>query len=105
MVSLFKFSPAVDRRLQLRLRGREAVACVDLSGDKVRLDRRDLLLQGIDDDVVKVNLTDDFVNKMVAAGADLEYVRIHGRHGVAFDLNLNVTRPAMDNFFERYLKK
>lgn len=63
-----------------------------------------LLLQGIDDAVVKVNLTDDFVNKMTAAGADIEYVRIHGHHGVAFDLNLNVTRPAMDNFFERYLK-
>lgn len=63
-----------------------------------------LLLQGIDDAVVKVHLTDDFVNKMTAAGADVEYVRIHGHHGVAFDLHLNVTRPAMDNFFARYLK-
>lgn len=63
-----------------------------------------LLLQGIDDAVVKVNLTDDFVAKMVKAGADVEYVRIHGHHGVAFDLHLNVTKPAMDNFFSRNLR-
>lgn len=66
-----------------------------------------LLIQGIKDPIVKVELVDDFVAKMKAAGArDLEYIRIEGGdHDVAYSDSLTITKPAMDNFFRKYLMK
>lgn len=65
-----------------------------------------LLIQGIEDPIVKVNLVDDFVEKMKAAGApDLSYIRIEGGdHDVAYSDSLKITKPAMDKFFEKHLK-
>ena len=63
-----------------------------------------LVLQGGEDPVVKPNLTEDWVTKMQRAGASVDYVKVHGQHGVAFDQQLEFTRPALDAFFARYLK-
>lgn len=63
-----------------------------------------LVLQGGEDPVVKPNLTEDWVVKMQKAGAAVDYVKVHGDHGVAFDKQLEFTRPAMDAFFARHLK-
>lgn len=65
-----------------------------------------LLIQGIEDPIVKVDLVDDFVGKMKAAGApDLSYIRIEGGdHDVAYSDSLEITKPAMDKFFKRTLK-
>lgn len=63
-----------------------------------------LVLQGVDDPVVKPNLTEDWVTKMQQAGASVDYVKVHGDHGVAFDKQLEFTRPALDAFFARHLK-
>lgn len=63
-----------------------------------------LVLQGSEDPIVKPNLTDDWVTKMRQAGASVDYVKVPGQHGVAFDQQLEVTRPAMAAFFARYLK-
>ena len=63
-----------------------------------------LVLQGGEDPVVKPNLTEDWVQKMQQAGAPVDYVKVHGQHGVAFDQQLEFTRPAMDAFFARHLK-
>ncbi len=63
-----------------------------------------LVLQGGEDPVVRPNLTEDWVAKMQRAGASVDYVKVHGQHGVAFDQQLEFTRPAMDAFFARHLK-
>ena len=63
-----------------------------------------LVLQGAEDPVVKPSLTEDWVVKMQRAGAQVDYVKVHGDHGVAFDKQLEFTRPAMDAFFARPLK-
>ncbi|MCR4582653.1 MAG: alpha/beta hydrolase [Prevotella sp.] len=63
-----------------------------------------LVLQGGEDPVVKPNLTEDWVTKMQQAGASVDYVKVHGNHGVAFDQQLEFTRPAMDAFYARHLK-
>jgi len=65
-----------------------------------------LLIQGIQDPIVKVDLVDDFVAKMKAAGAlDLSYIRIEGGdHDVAYSDSLRITKPAMDEFFKKHLK-
>ena len=63
-----------------------------------------LVLQGGEDPIVKPNLTEDWVTKMQRAGAQVDYVKVHGQHGVAFDQQLEFTRPAMDAFFARHLK-
>ena len=63
-----------------------------------------LVLQGGEDPVVKPRLTEDWVVKMQKAGASVDYVKVHGDHGVAFDRQLEFTRPAMDAFFARHLK-
>ena len=63
-----------------------------------------LVLQGGEDPIVKPNLTEDWVVKMLKAGASVDYVKVHGQHGVAFDQQLEFTRPAMDAFFARHLK-
>ncbi|MCR5820774.1 MAG: alpha/beta hydrolase fold domain-containing protein [Bacteroidaceae bacterium] len=62
-----------------------------------------LVLQGGEDPVVKPNLTEDWVVKMQRAGSAVDYVKVHGQHGVAFDQQLEFTRPAMDAFFARHL--
>jgi len=65
-----------------------------------------LLIQGIQDPIVKVDLVDDFVAKMKEAGApDLSYIRIEGGdHDVAYSDSLRITKPAMDEFFKKHLK-
>ena len=63
-----------------------------------------LVLQGAEDPVVKPGLTEDWAVKMQRAGAQVDYVKVHGDHGVAFDKQLEFTRPAMDAFFARHLK-
>ena len=63
-----------------------------------------LVLQGAEDPVVKPGLTEDWVVKMQRVGAQVDYVKVHGDHGVAFDKQLEFTRPAMDAFFARHLK-
>ncbi|MFT2009258.1 alpha/beta fold hydrolase [Pontibacter sp. 13R65] len=63
------------------------------------------LIQGADDPVVRTELTDDFVQKMRAAGATIEYLKIDGvGHGVAYADKLHITDPAMEEFFAKYLK-
>ena len=63
-----------------------------------------LVLQGGEDPIVRPNLTEDWVVKMQRAGAAVDYVKVHGQHGVAFDQQLEFTRHAMDAFFARHLK-
>lgn len=65
-----------------------------------------LLIQGIQDPIVKVDLVDDFVAKMKGAGApDISYIRIEGGdHDVAYSDSLRITKPAMDEFFKKHLK-
>ncbi len=63
-----------------------------------------LVLQGGEDPVVRPNLTEDWVVKMQKAGSQVDYVKVHGQHGVAFDQQLEFTRPAMDAFYARHLK-
>lgn len=63
-----------------------------------------LVLQGGEDPIVRPNLTEDWVVKMQRAGTSVDYVKVHGQHGVAFDQQLEFTRPAMDAFFARHLK-
>lgn len=63
-----------------------------------------LVLQGGEDPVVKPDLTENWVKHMQQAGTAVDYVKVHGQHGVAFDQQLEFTRPAMDAFFARHLK-
>lgn len=63
-----------------------------------------LVLQGAEDPVVRPNLTEDWVKKMQRAGSSVDYVKVHGQHGVAFDQQLEFTRPAMDAFYARHLQ-
>lgn len=61
------------------------------------------IIQGQDDRIVRAELTDDFVQKMEAAGANIEYMKIEGGHGVAYDEKLEVTDPAIEEFLAKYL--
>jgi dipeptidyl aminopeptidase/acylaminoacyl peptidase len=70
-----------------------------ISGDHPPL----FLIQGLSDSVVRPELTDDFVEKMEAAGADTEYMRLEGGHGVAYAEQLEVTDPALQAFFAKHL--
>ena len=64
-----------------------------------------LLIQGSEDQIVRAELTDDFVEKMKAEGADIEYLRIDGAgHGLAYAEKLEVTDPAIEAFFAKHLK-
>ena len=63
-----------------------------------------LVLQGGEDPIVRPNLTEDWVTKMQRAGAQVDYVKVHGQHSVAFDQQLEFTRPALDAFFARHLR-
>lgn len=66
-----------------------------------------LLIHGTNDEIVTIESVDDFTDKLKKAEMeDLTYIRIEGgNHGVAYEFNLDKTRPAMDAFFERTLKK
>jgi acetyl esterase/lipase len=66
-----------------------------------------LLIHGTEDEIVPVRSVDDFVDNLKKAGMeDITYLRIEGgNHGVAYEFDLDKTRPAMDAFFERTLKK
>ncbi|MBN2174212.1 MAG: alpha/beta hydrolase [Bacteroidales bacterium] len=61
------------------------------------------LIQGTEDPVVLPKRTGDFVDKMKAAGADIEYLELPGGHGVAYAEQLEVTEPALANFFAKHL--
>lgn len=64
-----------------------------------------LLLQGAQDPIVRPNLTEAYVNNCRKAGnKKIEFIKIAGQHGVAFDQGLDITLPAMDAFFARNLK-
>ncbi|MBN1154436.1 alpha/beta hydrolase [candidate division KSB1 bacterium] len=65
-----------------------------------------LLIHGTEDKIVPIEPMDEFVAKLKEAGMeDLTYLRIDGgNHGVAYEFNLDVTKPAMDEFFARTLK-
>ena len=72
-----------------------------ISGDAPSM----LLMQGSADPIVNVEFVDEFVEELEEAGApDVEYVRVDGgTHDVAYNQNLDVTRPAMEAFFARTL--
>jgi acetyl esterase/lipase len=61
------------------------------------------LIQGTGDPVVLPARTRDFVEKMKAKGANIEYLECEGGHGVAYAEKLEVTDPAIENFFAKYL--
>lgn len=63
-----------------------------------------LLIQGTEDPVVKPVLTRDFVTKMKEAGAKIEYLEVSGGHDVAYASQLEVTDPAIEKFFTKYLQ-
>lgn len=63
------------------------------------------LIQGGDDRIVRAVLTDYFVEKMRIAGANIDYLKIDGvGHGVAYAEKLDITGPAIENFFAKHLK-
>lgn len=64
-----------------------------------------LLIQGTADNIVRPKLTDDFVSKMKSAGANIEYLVVEGgSHGTAYNERLDITDPALEAFFLKYLK-
>ena len=63
------------------------------------------LIQGSQDRIVRAELTDDFVEKMKAAGADIKYLRVDGaQHGLAYNEKRDVTDPAIEQFLAEHLK-
>lgn len=72
-----------------------------ISGDQPPL----FLIQGSEDRIVRPELTEDFVEKMKAAGASIEYLEIDGvGHDVAYSAKLEITDPAIEKFFAKHLK-
>ncbi len=62
------------------------------------------LIQGTNDPIVLPSRTRDFVDKMKATGAtNIEYLEVEGQHGVAYNEKLEVTDPAIESFFAKYL--
>lgn len=61
------------------------------------------LIQGTEDPVVLPSRTESFVKKMKAVGANIEYLEVKGGHGVAYAEQLEVTDPAIEAFFAKYL--
>lgn len=64
-----------------------------------------LLLQGSEDPIVRPNLTEDFVKKMHKVGNKVEFIKASGQHSFSYDQGLEISRPAMDAFYARHLKK
>jgi len=63
------------------------------------------LIQGTEDPIVLPERTRDFVEKMKSAGnTNLEYLEMEGDHGIAYNGQLDVTDPALEKFFDKYLK-
>jgi acetyl esterase/lipase len=63
------------------------------------------LIQGTEDPIVLPERTRDFVNKMKEAGnPNLEYLEMEGDHGIAYNGQLEITDPALEAFFDKYLK-
>lgn len=63
------------------------------------------LIQGTEDPIVLPEHTRDFVEKMKATGnTNLEYLEMKGDHGIAYNGQLEVTDPALEKFFDKYLK-
>lgn len=62
------------------------------------------LIQGEDDQIVRADLTDDFVEKMKAEEADIKYMKLEGGHGVAYNEQLDDSEPALEGFFAKHLK-
>jgi acetyl esterase/lipase len=65
-----------------------------------------MLIQGTADPIVREPLTTDYVDKMKAAGNNtVEYLLLEGgTHDVSYSTRLEVTAPAMEAFFAKYLK-
>ncbi|MBD0832546.1 alpha/beta hydrolase [Aestuariibaculum sediminum] len=62
------------------------------------------LIQGSEDKIVLPTRTQDFVDKMKAAGnPNLEYLEMEGDHGIAYNGQLKDTDPALEKFFDKYL--
>ena len=61
------------------------------------------LIQGTEDEIVLPERTGDFVEKMNAAGANIEYLELESHHGVAYNDKLDITEPALEKFFAKYL--
>lgn len=62
------------------------------------------LIQGTKDPIVLPSRTRDFVEKMKAVKATIEYIELEGTHGVSYAEKLEVTEPAIEKFFAKYLK-
>lgn len=63
------------------------------------------LIQGTEDPIVLPERTRDFVEKMKASGnQNLEYLEMKGDHGIAYNGQLEITDPALEAFFDKYLK-
>lgn len=64
-----------------------------------------LLIQGGADPIVKPGTVDSFVEKMRQAGhTEIEYIRLEDMdHDVAYSDGLNITAPAMEEFFKKTL--
>ena len=63
------------------------------------------LIQGGDDRIVRAERTDEFIAKMKANGADVQYLKIDGAgHGVAYAERLDTTDPAIEEFFAKHLR-
>jgi acetyl esterase/lipase len=63
------------------------------------------LIQGSEDRIVRAELTEDFVEKMKAEGANVQYLKIDDvGHDVAYAARLDITDPALEKFFARHLK-
>jgi dipeptidyl aminopeptidase/acylaminoacyl peptidase len=72
-----------------------------ISGDQPPL----FLIQGGNDRIVRPNLTEDFVQKMKAQGADIQCLEIDGvGNDVAYAQKLEITAPAIEKFFAKHLK-
>lgn len=61
------------------------------------------LIQGKSDPIVRPNLTRDFVEKMKAVNAEIEYLEVEGQHGIAYNEQLHITDPAIEKFLAKYL--
>ncbi|MDR2883416.1 MAG: alpha/beta hydrolase [Alistipes sp.] len=73
-----------------------------LSADRPPL----LFLQGEADQTVDPAIVKDYVAKAKAAGADVEYIGVPDLgHDVSYTLALDITQPAMDEFFAEHLQK
>jgi dipeptidyl aminopeptidase/acylaminoacyl peptidase len=63
------------------------------------------LIQGTEDNIVLPKRTRDFVTKMKESGnINLEYLEMEGDHGIAYNGQLETTDPALEKFFDKYLK-